>query len=1118
MAFNPQAIDKKWSKIWEEKETYKVSNKTDKPKYYVLDMFPYPSGSGLHVGHPLGYVASDIYARYKRLKGYNVLHPMGFDAFGLPAEQYAIETGKHPIETTEENIKTYKKQLKNIGLSFDWSREVITSEPTYYKWTQWIFTKMFHYCYCTADDKAQPITFLIEQFEKDGNTKTAAYTDYKEKFSAEEWKSFSSKEQDDILMHYRLAYKKVGYVNWCEALGTVLANDEVVNGVSERGGYPVVQKPMMQWSLRITAYAERLLKSIKDLEWSESLKAQQENWIGKSEGAIVHFEIAPIPNPSPKGEGNKTSSWMTANPSTYKNIQEFAKEMRKNPTKAEDILWQELRNKNLYAKFRRQHVIDNFIPDFVCLDLKLIIEVDGEIHQIPENIEKDLGRTNELEELGYTILRFTNNEVEENLPKVLIEINNKIVELEASPSQEERGQGGEATIKVFTTRPDTIFGVTFMVLAPEHPLVDSITTVEQKTEVEIYKEKAKSKSNVDRQASKEVSGAFTGAFAIHPLTGNKIPIWISEYVLIDYGTGAIMAVPSDDDRDEAFAKYIGIPEKDINKICDKTDYPNATKADKIGKIINSEFLNGLEVKDAIKLAIEKIEEKGIGQRQINYKLRDANFSRQRYWGEPFPVYYDENGVAHTLPKDKLPLELPPMDDIKPENGKAPLSKVKDWQYKSMPLDVDTMPGNAGSSWYFLRYMDPNNPNEFCSKEALDYWQDVDLYVGGTEHAVGHLMYARFWHKFLYDLGYVPTQEPFKKLINQGMIQGESAFGYTVDFSIQQGIDSLLKDIKIKDTFVVQKEMVKSFDEENQSLKDYPELREFILKNYDVETLDDFKIKGFNPLRININFIKNDELDVEAIRSDAKYSNYIFIKNSRGSFKCHREVEKMSKSKYNVVNPDDVIAEYGADCFRMFEMFLGPIENHKPWQTKGIDGVGRFLRKLWHLFYDEDNNSLITQEKPTEKELKILHTCIKKVNEDVERFSFNTCVSAFMICVNELTDLKCHKQAILEEVLKLLSPFAPHISEELWSKLGHTNSVVKDVTYPMHEEKYLTESVIEYPVSINGKMRVKIQLAADATQDQAKEIVLADETVQKWLEGKEPKKFIFVPKRIVNIVV
>ena len=921
MAYNPKAVREKWQKRWKENDTYAVSNKSSKPKFYVLDMFPYPSGSGLHVGHPLGYVASDIYSRYKRLKGFNVLHPMGFDAFGLPAEQYAIESGKHPSATTAENIATYKRQLNLIGLSFDWNREVVTSDPAYYKWTQWIFLKMFNHYYCTEANKAQAISTLIAEFEEDGNLKTAAYTDNEKKFTAEAWKSFSEQERSDILMHYRLAYRKVSFVNWCEELGTVLANDEVINGVSERGGYPVIQKPLLQWSLRITAYAERLLSGITDLDWSESLKAQQENWIGRSQGAKVVFKV----------------------------------------------------------------------------------EEESEDHQL----------------------------------------------------------------EIFTTRPDTIFGVTFMVLAPEHHLVNQIATKEQEQAVRAYQEKAKSKSNVDRQAGKEISGVFTGAYAKHPFTGENIPIWISEYVLIDYGTGAIMAVPSDDERDHAFASHFGL---NIIEICDKSEYPNASKADKVGKMINSDFLNGMEVKDAIEKVIEKLTEKGIGQLKVNYKLRDANFSRQRYWGEPFPIAYKDD-IPHALPVGELPLELPDVEDIKPVGGKAPLSKVADWKYEGMPLDTDTMPGNAGSSWYFLRYMDPSNPIEFCSKEALDYWQDVDLYIGGTEHAVGHLMYARFWHKFLYDLAYVPTQEPFKKLINQGMIQGESAFEYKV----------------------VNENKYVSYN-----LKD------------EYNTV---------PIHVAINLVNDKgELDLEAVKAwRPEHVDAEFVLED-GKYIVGHEVEKMSKSKHNVVNPDDVIEEYGADCFRMFEMFLGPIENHKPWQTKGIDGVAKFLRKTWNLFHDVDDQLIINDEPATDKELKVLHTCIKKVNEDIERFSFNTCISAFMICVNDLGELKCHKREILEDLVKLLSPFAPHLAEELWERLGYTTSVVKDVSYPEVNEEYLTESVINYPVSINGKMRVKIDLPADINSEDAKRIVLANDIVQKWVEDKDLKKFIFVPGRIVNIVV
>lgn len=918
MAYQPSDIEKKWQEKWQASEVYSVNNSSEKPKYYILDMFPYPSGKGLHVGHPLGYIASDIFSRYKRLKGFNVMHPMGFDAFGLPAEQHAIQENKHPAEITDQNIANYKKQLNNIGLSFDWSRQVKTSDPAYYKWTQWIFIQLFNHYYNTATQKAEPIDKLIEVFEQKGNEQSIAFSSIDKIFTAQEWKNYTAKEQADILMHYRLAYKKESFVNWCEALGTVLANDEIVNGVSERGGHPVVQKPMLQWSLRITAYAQRLLDGLKKLDWSASLKAQQENWIGRSQGAQVFFDI--------------------------------------------------------------------------------------------EN------HTEKLE--------------------------------------------------VFTTRPDTIFGVTFMVIAPEHPLIEKLTTETQQGAVNEYIEKVGSKSAIERQAEKEVSGVFTGAYAIHPFTEKKIPIWIGEYVLIDYGTGAIMAVPSDDERDEAFAQKMNL---DIITICDKSAYPNATSADKVGKMINSDFLNGKEVKEAIQLAVTKIEEKQIGKGQINYKLRDANFSRQRYWGEPFPVYY-ENGIAKMLPLSELPLCLPALDNISPINGEAPLSRAENWTYKGFPLETDTMPGNAGSSWYFLRYMDAQNNDAFVGEDAINYWQNVDFYCGGSEHAVGHLLYARFWHKFLADIGKVPTQEPFQRLFNQGMIQGRSNFVYRISGTNQFVSKGLKKDYKT------------------------------------------------DKLHVDVNIVNNDILDIEAFKKWRKeYENATFILEDE-KYICGYEVEKMSKSKYNVVNPDDIIDQYGADCFRMFEMFLGPIEASKPWNTQGIDGVAKFLRKFWALFFDENNQWIVSQEKATEDELKTLHTCIKKVNEDIEKYSFNTCVSAFMIAVNELSSLKCHKQAILTELVQLISPFAPHLAEELWQKLGNETSVVKDIEYPTHNEKFLVKSTILYPVSINGKMRVKLELPANITQDEARKLALANEVVQKWVEDKPLKKFIFVPSRIINIVV
>ena len=918
MAYQSNILEYKWKKKWNDQEVYKINLDLSKPKFYLLDMFPYPSGAGLHVGHPLGYIASDIFARYKRLKGFNVLHPMGFDAFGLPAEQYAIQVGKHPAVITEENIKTYKKQLDNIALSFDWSRQVNTSDPRYYKWTQWIFSRLFNAIYCYENQCAYSIDVLIKHFETEGNHNNTAYTQSEVKaFTAAEWNAFTELEKAEVLMNYRLAYKKESFVNWCEALGTVLANDEVVNGVSERGGHPVVQKPMLQWSLRISAYAQRLLDGLEKVDWPESLKIQQRNWIGKSQGAQVFFLL----------------------------------------------------------------------------------------------------------------------------------------------------ENNENYLEVFTTRPDTIFGVTFMVLAPEHQLINAITTAAQKSNVEAYLQEVSSKSTIERQANKTVSGVFTGAYAIHPFSGKKIPIWIGEYVLIDYGTGAIMAVPSDDDRDQAFAQKFDL---DIIEIYDKN------RTDESGKSLNpkaiaSDFLNGLEIDEAICKAIEKIEDCKIGKGQTNFRLRDANFSRQRYWGEPFPIYY-ENGIAKTLPDEALPLQLPELDDIRPLDGKAPLSRAKNWTYNGHPLEIDTMPGNAGSSWYFLRYMDPANSDEMVSKDAINYWQDVDFYCGGAEHAVGHLLYARFWHKFLFDLGKVPTDEPFKKLFNQGMIQGRSNFVYRISGT---------------NTFV----------------------SKGLAKEYTTDKL-----------HVDVNIVENDVLDLEQFKTwREEYNSAEFILEN-DEYKCGFEVEKMSKSKYNVVNPDDVIAKYGADCFRMFEMFLGPIESSKPWNTQGIDGVSKFLRKFWNLYVDESDRLILTDEKPTEEELKILHTCIKKVNEDIEKYSFNTCISAFMIVTNELGAISCTKRSVLEPLVILISPFAPFIAEELWEKLGNQTSVVKDVNYPSHNEQYLVRSVVDYPVSINGKMRVVISLPADISEENAKATVLANETVIKWIEEKPLKKFIFVSGRIVNIVV
>lgn len=943
MQYQTAQIEENARKKWNAFDVYKTSNDFSKPKYYVLDMFPYPSGAGLHVGHPLGYVASDIFSRYKRQKGFNVLHPMGFDAFGLPAEQYAIETGQHPAVTTDACIEIYKKQLDNLGLSFDWSREVKTCAPEYVKWTQWIFIQLFNSCYCTADNNAQPLSVLIAQFEQYGNLKTAAFTTYTEKFTAQDWKSYSEKQQSDILMHYRLAYVDYAEVNWCEALGTVLANDEVVNGKSVRGGHPVERKKMRQWFLRITAYADRLLQNLEKIDWSESIKDQQRNWIGRSEGAEIDFQI-------------------------------------------------------LDTRYETQDVSSD------------------------SNLESN------------------------------------ILNLES--------------IKVFTTRPDTVFGVTFMVLAPEHELVSKITTEAQKAEIESYLAYCKSRTDVDRQQEKKVTGAFTGAYVKHPFTGKNIPVYIAEYVLAGYGTGAIMAVPADDERDQRFAEKFGI---DVIPVVDKSMYPNATLDDKLGKIINSDFLNGMEVKDAISLMCDRVDSLKIGKKKINFKLRDANFSRQRYWGEPFPILWKE-GIPYTVKEQDLPIVNPPVDEFKPsKDGRSPLARNEAWvkEVAGYERETDTMPGFAGSSWYFLRYMDAQNPQVFVAEDAVKYWQQVDLYVGGSEHAVGHLMYARFWNMFLFDLGYVPTEEPFKKLINQGMIQGRSNFVYRSS---------------VNPNIFVSKNKIEEYTEE------------------------------CNSIHVDVNIVHNDELDVEAFKKwRPEYENATFIADENGKYICGWEIEKMSKSKYNVVNPDDVVSKYGADCFRMFEMFLGPVEMSKPWNTSSIEGVSRFLRKFWNLYYDENGQSKITNEVPTPEEYKILHKTIKKVTEDIERFSFNTAVSACMVCTNELAAIKCTKKDILKELVVVIAPMAPHIAENLWELFDNQVSVV-NYSYPVYDESYLKESEIEYPVSINGKTRTKIVLPLDATAEAVEKLVKEGGIVDKWLDGKTVKKVIFVPNRMINVVI
>jgi leucyl-tRNA synthetase len=923
MEYNFREIEAKWRSHWATNKTYKVVEQEDKPKYYVLDMFPYPSGAGLHVGHPLGYIASDIFARYKRLQGYNVLHPMGYDSFGLPAEQYAIQTGQHPAITTEQNIARYREQLDKMGFCYDWDREVRTSSPEYYKWTQWIFKQLFNSYFDDKQQRAFRIEQLIEQFERHGNSSVSAVNDCEDTFSADQWKTYSEKEKEAILQHYRLAYLADSWVNWCPALGTVLANDEVVNGVSERGGYPVEQKLMRQWSMRIKAYAERLLQGLETVDWTDSIKDQQRNWIGKSKGASVQFKV----------------------------------------------------------------------------------------------------------------------------------------------------KGMDEKIEVFTTRPDTIFGVTFMVLAPEHPILTSITTEEFKSAVSDYQKQTSLKSERDRQADvKHISGQFTGAYAEHPFTGEPVAIWIGDYVLASYGTGAVMAVPCGDQRDYDFARHFNLP---IPNIFADVDISTQAYSEKDAVIANSDFLDGLKATVAIEKAIEVIESRGIGKGKINYRLRDAVFSRQRYWGEPFPVYYKDE-VPFMIDDQHLPIELPPVDAYLPtEDGEPPLARAEKsaWKFSQGDrMEFNTMPGWAGSSWYFLRYMDPLNDEVFVSPEKVAYWGQVDLYIGGAEHATGHLLYARFWTKFLNDLGYIPFDEPFQKMINQGMILGRSSFVYR---------------IKDSNTFVT------------------------------ASRKDEFEV---TPIHADISLVDNDRLDMEGFKSwRPEFSEATYICEADGSYTCGYEVEKMSKSKYNVQTPDELVEKFGADTLRMYEMFLGPLEQSKPWDTKGINGVHNFLRKLWRLFHDSDGNVQITSDQPSKESLKTLHKTIKKMSDDLDRFSFNTGVSNFMICVNELTDQKCNHKSILEPLVVMLSPYAPHISEELWVKLGHTSGTVSTASFPVFDPEQLTESTVSYPVSFNGKMRFKLDLPSDLSAKQVEEEVMKNETAQKWLDGASPKKVIVVPGKIVNIV-
>jgi leucyl-tRNA synthetase len=1192
MKYNPNEIEAKWQKYWADNKTFAASNTSEKPKHYVLDMFPYPSGAGLHVGHPLGYIASDVYSRFKRHQGFNVLHPMGYDSFGLPAEQYAIQTGQRPEDTTRVNIDGgvdkegnqiagYRKQLDKIGFSFDWDREVRTSNPDYYKHTQWIFIQLFNSWYNKDSDKAEDISTLIALFEKEGNANVNAVCDENiEGFSAAEWNAFAKEKQEKILLQYRLTYLAETEVNWCPGLGTVLANDEIINGVSERGGYPVIRKKMTQWSMRISAYAERLLQGLNDIDWSESIKESQRNWIGKSVGAMVSFAVKPHPQPLSSGEGSQTfeKGYMTANASIATQLVANARENRKNPTEAEDVLWQEVRNSNLGYKIRRQHYIGNFIADFVCLEKKLIIEIDGGYHDTKEQIELDELRTLELEQKHlYKVIRFTNEEVLNDIKSVLTKIKKELSLRNSFKTNDNQaplsaGEGlGVRYIDVFTTRPDTIFGVTFMTLAPEHELVAQITTPEQKAAVEAYIEKTAKRSERERMADvKTISGVFTGAYAEHPFTKEAIPVWIGDYVLAGYGTGAVMAVPCGDERDYAFANFFKGQDgmQDIKNIFDKDISEAAFGAKEGFQLVDSDFLNGLGYKEATKKVIEALENIGQGKGKINYRLRDAVFSRQRYWGEPFPVYY-VNGLPQMIDAQHLPIRLPEVEKYLPtEDGLPPLGNAAVWAWDTkqnkvvntdlvdnttiFPLELNTMPGWAGSSWYWMRYMDAGNENEFASAETLKYWESVDLYIGGSEHATGHLLYSRFWNKFLKDKGFAPTEEPFKKLINQGMILGTSAFVYRLVVTSVEGgrnefgQDTVGDNLYGKTTFVSSKyykEFIKykrnsnlsndfkiSFSrgidvvlngEKNDILSELSNLLfEKTTNNTTGITIygDSFDLFDINDLHVDVAIVNaSDELNINAfinhpLNSDYKDSEFVL---ENGKYIVGREVEKMSKSKYNVVTPDNICAEYGADTLRLYEMFLGPLEQAKPWNTAGISGVFGFLKKLCRLYFDE-NGLIVTDEEPTKDNLKSLHKTIKKVAEDIESFSFNTSVSQFMICVNELSTQNCHSRAILEPLAIVISPYAPHIAEELWSLLGHSDSIAT-VAFPKFEPAHLVESDKEYPVSFNGKMRFTINLPLDLTKEQIEEIVMKDERTQKQLDGRTPNKVIIVPGKIINLV-
>ena len=1044
MDYNFGEIEKKWQAYWADNETYKVIEDPAKPKYYVLDMFPYPSGAGLHVGHPLGYIASDIYSRYKRLQGFNVLHPMGYDAYGLPAEQYAIQTGQHPAITTEKNIARYREQLDKIGFSYDWDREIRTSDPNYYKWTQWAFSQMFESYYDTQLQRAKPIDRLVGHFQMRGTENVHAACSHPMEFTAEDWNLKSEKEQQEVLMNYRIAYLGDSLVNWCPKLGTVLANDEIIDGLSERGGYPVEQKKMRQWFLRVSAYAERLLEGLGELDWSESLKETQRNWIGRSEGAVIHIPIMEREEDDDASKNDKTHDH-----------------------EAEQLLWKVVKNSQLGFKVKKHYKIDDFVAPFINKDKAVIVTIDTDEPLTTEQEDALIITESTLKLGGYRMLHFTQSEVLTDPEKVGQAIK-EYVETVPAPDVPviEQEEVEEEVIAVFTTRPDTIFGVTFMVLAPESELVDRLTTEAQYDAVQTYITQAHKKSELERITEKRVSGVFTGSYAKHPFTEEPMPIWISDYVLAGYGTGAIMAVPAHDSRDYAFAKHFDLPIIPLIEGCDISEESFDAKE---GVMINSDFLNGLPVEEAIGKAIDEIGKHKLGYSQVNFRIRDAIFSRQRYWGEPFPVYY-KDGMPYLLSEADLPLELPPVDKFLPtEQGEPPLARAENWKSDDgYPLETSTMPGFAGSSAYYLRYMDPHNEQMLVSQENNHYWRNVDLYIGGTEHATGHLVYSRFWNKFLFDLGVSCEEEPFKKLVNQGMIQGRSNFVYRI--------------------------------------KDSNKFVSLNLKNeYDT-----------TPIHVDVNIVHHDVLDIEAFKKwNPEYNNAEFILED-GKYVCGWAVEKMSKSMYNVVNPDDIVDKYGADTLRLYEMFLGPLEQSKPWDTNGIDGVHRFLRRTWGLFYT-NNEFTVNDAQPTLPELKSLHKLIQKISYDIEHFSFNTSVSAFMICVNELTSLKSNNRIILNDLLILLSPFAPHIAEELWSAMGNEGTIF-DAEWPVFNEEYLIEDTFKYAISFNGKVRYTLEFAADATSPEIEETVLNHPDSVKWMGGKTPRKVIVVPKKIVNVVV